>query len=146
MARPDCVARPEQADAVFVAECRMPDAPFAGPLALAVRGEVARRARVPPGCVHAGDRLPEEWGDLFFRASPDAVEFVMELEEQFGVSIPDWALVIFTRESVSVADLAADLCSAALGLGRPGERPRSWGEVAADVWAWLCGRCHGTAG
>jgi hypothetical protein len=60
MARPDCDARPEQADAMFVAECRMPDAPFAGPFALAIRDEVARRAGVPPRRVHAADRLPEE--------------------------------------------------------------------------------------
>ena len=119
MPRPDCDARPEQADAVFVAECRMPDAPFAGPFALAVRGEVARRAGVPPGCVHAADRLPEEWGDLFIRESLDAAEFVMELEEQFGVSIPDWAAVVFRRESVSVADLAAELARGAVAARRP---------------------------
>ena len=115
MARPDTNVRPAQADAEFVAECRMPDAPFAAAFALAVRREVARRARVVPGAVHAADRLPEEWGDLFIRASLDAAEFVMELEGQFGVSIPDWAFRIFARESVSVAALAADLCAAALG-------------------------------
>jgi hypothetical protein len=124
----------------------MPDVPFAAALALSVRREIARRAGVAPGAVHASDRLPEEWGDLFFRKSPDAVEFVMELEEEFGVAIPDWALVIFTRETVSVGQLATELCSAALGRGRPGERPRSWGEVAAGVWAWLRGRGHGAEG
>jgi hypothetical protein len=138
--------RPAQADAEFVAECRMPDAPFAAAFALSVRREVARRAGVAPGAVHAADRLPQEWGDLFFRKSPDAVEFVMELEHEFGVAIPDWALAIFTRESVRVAALACDLCGAALWRGRPGERPRSWGEVAAGAWAWLRGRGHGGAG
>jgi len=68
-------------------------------------------------------RCGKEWGDLFGRESLDAAEFVMELEEEFGVAIPDWASLIFSRESVSVADLAADLCSAALGRGQPGERP-----------------------
>ena len=146
MARPDSNVRPAQADAEFVAECRMPDAPFAAAFALSVRREVARRAGVAPGAVHATDRLPEEWGDLFIRESPDAAEFVMQPEKEFGVSIPDWAGAIFSRESVSVAALASDLCGAALGRGRPGERPRSWGEVAAGVWAWLRGRGHGAAG
>src|SRR5205807_9289209 len=146
MASPDSNVRLAQADAEFVAECRLPDAPFAAAFVLAVRREVARRAGVAPGAVHAADRLPEEWGDLFIRKRLDAVEFMMELEEQFGVSVPDWAARIFCRESVSVADLAADLCGAALGRGRPGERPRSWGEVAAGVWAWLRGRGHGAAG
>ena len=114
MARPDSNVRPALADAEFVAECRMPDAPFAAAFALAVREEVARRAGVPPQAVHAADRLPEEWGDLFIRESLDAAEFVMGLEEQFGVSVPDWAARIFRRESVSVGTLAADLCGAAL--------------------------------
>ena len=138
--------RVAQSDEEFVGQCPLPDAPFAGPLALAVRREVARRAGVAPASVWASDRLPEEWGDLFIRESLDAAEFVMQLEEEFGVSIPDWAGAIFSRESVSVAGLAADLCGAALGRGRPGERPRSWGEVAAGVWAWLRGRGHGAAG
>jgi acyl carrier protein len=109
VARPDVNVRSEQPDAAFVAECRMPDAPFATAFALEVRREVARRAGVAPGVVHASDRLPEEWGDLFIRESLDSAEFVMELEEQFGVTIPDWATVVFSRESVSVADLAAAL-------------------------------------
>src|SRR5947207_2351118 len=138
--------RPPQTDAEFVAECRMPDVLFAAPFALAIRREVARRARVAPGQVWASHRLPEEGGDLFVRESLDAAEFVMQLEEEFGVSIPDWAGAIFSRESVSVAALASDLCGAALGRGQPGERPRSCGEVAAGVWAWLCGRGHGAAG
>ena len=124
----------------------MPEVPFAAPFALAVRREVARRARVAPEQVWASDRLPEEWGDLFIRESLDAAEFVMQLEEEFGVAIPDWAFLIFSRESVSVANLASDLCGAALGRGRPGERPRSCGEVAAGAWAWLRGRGHGAAG
>jgi acyl carrier protein len=92
----------------------MPDAPFAAAFALAVRQEVARRARVAPQSIHAADRLPEEWGDLFIRESLDAIEFVMELEQQFGVTIPDWAAEVFTRESVSVAELAAGLCRGAV--------------------------------
>ena len=107
---------------------------------LAVRGEVARRAGVAPQSVWASDRLPEEWGDLFIRASLDSVEFVMQLEVEFGVSIPDWSDLIFSRESVSVASLAADLCGAALGQGRPGERPRSCGEIATALWSRLRGR------
>jgi hypothetical protein len=122
VARPDSNVRPAQADAEFVAECRLPDAPFAAALALSVRREVARRAGVAPEAVHAADRLPEEWGDLFFRKDPDAVEFVMELEEQFGVSIPDPATVVFGRESVSVADLAAELARGAVA----GRRPWRW--------------------
>jgi acyl carrier protein len=109
-----------QADAAFIAECQMPDAPFAAAFALAVRSEVARRAGVAPEAVHAADRLPEEWGDIFNRASLDAAEFVMELEEQFGVTIADWAGVVFSLESVSVAALAAELARGAV------ENRRSW--------------------
>ena len=122
MARPDSNVRPLQADAEFAAECRMPDAPFASAFALAVRREVARRAGVPPQAVHAADRLPEEWGDLFIRESLDAAEFVMELEQEFGVTIPDWAAVVFSRESVSVAALAAELARGAV----VGRGPRRW--------------------
>jgi acyl carrier protein len=115
MARPDINVRPAQSDAQFVAACRMPDAPFAAAFALAVREEVARRARVEPGAVHAADRLPEEWGDLFVRESLDCMELVMELEEQFGVRIDDDAVALFARESVGVGELAAGLCAAARG-------------------------------
>src|SRR5437588_12581891 len=111
-------ARPAQSDAEFVAECRMPEAPFAAAFALAVREEVARRAGAPPQAVHAADRLPEEWGDLFNRESLDTAEFVMGLEEQFGVSVPGWAARIFRRESVRVGTLAAVLCGAALDRRR----------------------------
>lgn len=122
MARRDADMRPAQTDAEFVAECRMPDAPFAAAFARAVRREVARRAGVAPGQVHAADRLPEEWGDLFVRESLDAAEFVMDLERRFGVAIPDWAVVVFRRESVSVAALAAELARGAVG----DRGPRSW--------------------
>lgn len=121
MARPDSNTRPAQSDAEFVAECRMPGAPNAGAFALAVRHEVARRARVAPGAVHAADRLPEEWGDLFIRESLDAAEFVMDLEQQFGSSVPDDALALFSRESVGVGELAAGLCAAMHGPGRARE-------------------------
>jgi hypothetical protein len=114
VARSDSNVRPLQTDAEFVAGCRMPDVPFAAPFALAIRREVARRARVAPEQVWAFDRLPEEWGDLFIRESLDAAELVMDLERQFGVTIPDWATVVFTRESVSVAALAAELARAAV--------------------------------
>ena len=114
VARPDSNVRPAQADAEFVAECRMPDVPFAAAFALALRREVARRTRVAPEQVWASDRLPEEWGDLFIRESLDAAEFVMDLEEQLGVTIPDWVVVVFSRESVSVATLAAELARGAV--------------------------------
>src|SRR4051794_25672586 len=114
MARPEASVRPPQTDAEFVAECRMPDVPLAAPFALEVRREVARRARVAPELVWASDRLPEDLGDLFNRESLDTAEFVMELEGQFGVTIPDWAAVVFSRESVSVAALAAELARGAV--------------------------------
>lgn len=114
MVRPDSNMRRTQADAEFVAECRMPETPFAAAFALAVRREVAERAGVQPQAVHAADRLPEEWGDLFIRESLDAAEFVMELEEEFGITIPDWAIIVFSRESVSVAALAAELARGAV--------------------------------
>jgi hypothetical protein len=38
----------------------------------------------------------------------------MELEGQFGVMIPNWAAAVFSRESVSVAVLAAELARAAV--------------------------------
>jgi acyl carrier protein len=108
------ISRPSESDSEFVARCRMPDAPFAAEFALAVRREVARRARVPPEAVHAADRLPEEWGDVFIRESLDAAEFVMELEQELGVEIPDAVMALFARESVSVAELASGLCRAAV--------------------------------
>jgi hypothetical protein len=114
MTKAEASVRPPQTDVAFVAECRLPDVPFAAPFALAIRREVARRARVAPEQVWASDRLPEEWHDLFIRESLDAAEFVMELEQVFGVTIPDWAAVVFSRESVSVAVLAAELARGAV--------------------------------
>src|SRR5947207_3130135 len=108
----------------------MPDAPFAAAFALSVRREVARRAGVAPGEVHAADRLPEEWGDLFVREGLDAAEFVMELEGQFGVEIPDAVAALFSRESVGVGELAAGLCAATLGRRAQG-RGRDAGPGAA---------------
>jgi acyl carrier protein len=107
--------RPPESDDEFVARCRLPNVPFARALALEVRREVARRARVPPESVRAADRLPEEWGDLFIRESLDAAEFVMELEQQFGVKISDTVFELFSRPSVGVGELAAGLCAAARG-------------------------------
>src|SRR5262249_54518333 len=109
----DSNVRPPQTDAEFVAECRMPDVRFAAPFALAVRREVARRARVAPEQVWATDRLPEEWGDLFIRESLDAAEFVMELEGEFGVTIPNWGAVAVSREGVSIAAGAAEVARGA---------------------------------
>src|SRR5262245_62410912 len=97
----------------------MPHAAFSTEFALSVRHEIARRASVEPEAVHATDRLPEEWGDLFFRADPDAVEFIMNLEEQFGVAIPDRTAMVFCRESISVADLAAELARGAVAGRQP---------------------------
>src|SRR5262249_61337682 len=97
MTKAEASVRPPQADAEFVVECRMPDVPFAAPFALAIRRGVARRARVAPEQVWASDRLPEEWGDLFIRESLDAAEFVMELEQECGGAIPDWAAVVVSR-------------------------------------------------
>jgi acyl carrier protein len=105
---------PVESDDQFVARCRMPDVPFATEFALAVRCEVADRARLPPHSVRAADRLPEDLGDLFIRESLDAAEFVMRLEGQFGVTIPDRAIEVFARESVSVAELASGLCRGAV--------------------------------
>jgi hypothetical protein len=122
MTKAEASVRPPQTDAEFVAECRMPDMPFAAPFALAIRREVARRARVAPEQVWASDRLPEEWGDLFIRQSLDAAEFVMELEQEFGVEIPDAVYKLFSRESVGVGELAAGLCAAALGRRGQGRR------------------------
>jgi acyl carrier protein len=109
---------PDESDDQFVARCQMPDVPFATEFALAVRGEVADRAGLPPHSVRAADRLPEDLGDLFIRESLDAAEFVMRLEEQFGVTIPDWAIAVFGRESVTVAELASSLCRDAVVRGR----------------------------
>jgi hypothetical protein len=111
--------RAGQSDEEFVARCSLPNAPFAVPLALAVRCEVARRAGVEPASVWASDRLPEEWGDLFGRASLDTAEFIMQIEQELGVSIPDWAGAIFCRESASVAALAVELARGAVKDSRP---------------------------
>jgi hypothetical protein len=77
---------------------------------------------VAPEQVWASERLPEEWGELFIRESLDAAELVMQLEGQFGVTIPDWAVVVFSQESVSVAALAAELARGAV----EGRGPWRW--------------------
>jgi acyl carrier protein len=109
---------PDETDDQFVTRCRMPDVPFAAEFAIAVRREVARRAGLSPHSIHAADRLPEDLGDLFNRESLDSAEFVMELEEQFGVAIPDWTTEVFSRESMTVAELASGLCRGAVARGR----------------------------
>src|SRR5262249_1467860 len=52
---------------------------------------VRRTDRTHPG----PRRQPEEWGDLFVRASLDAAEFVLGLEGRFGVELPDAAFALF---------------------------------------------------
>lgn len=110
----DANARAPQSDEEFIAACNMLDVTQAPAIALAVRREVARRAGVDSAKIWATDRLPEEWGDLFVRESLDVAEFILELEREFGVSIPDWATVIFSRASVRIADLAAALAGSAV--------------------------------
>jgi acyl carrier protein len=79
-------------------------------MALAIRRALAAMLDVHAEHVHADDRIPQDLGDLFVRESLDAVEFVLNLEEELRVRIEDGAVgELLTRECLSVHELCAGL-------------------------------------
>jgi acyl carrier protein len=78
--------------------------------------------------IHAGDRIPEDLGDIFVRESLDAVEFVLHLEEELNVRIPDGPIGdLLSKETLTVKEVVAGLYGMVAGqlaeAGRAQESP-----------------------
>jgi acyl carrier protein len=102
--------RPTETDGEFLALCDLPpQPPRALQVATAVRRTIALFADVNPETIHAGDRIPEDLGDIFYRESPIVVEFLMLLEEELEIRIPDSAADMLCRETVTVKEIVSEI-------------------------------------
>jgi acyl carrier protein len=102
--------RPTETDGEFLALCDLPpQPPRALQVATAVRRTIALFADVNPETIHAGDRIPEDLGDIFLRESPIVVEFLMNLEDELEIRIPDSAADLAYRETVTVKEIVSEI-------------------------------------
>ena len=102
--------RERQTDADFIRECHLPSAPHAESVALAVRRAAASIGLIDPLYIRAGDRCPGELEMLPLWDSMDWVMFILEIEEELGVDIPDSeAERITTRRDFSIRHCVHDV-------------------------------------
>ena len=101
--------RPTETDENFLALCDLPPHSRALNVATAVRRTIASFAHVKPEMIHSEDRIPEDLGDIFLRESPIVVEFLMQLEEQLEIRIPDSAADLASRETVTVKEIVSEI-------------------------------------
>ena len=99
--------RQPEPDEEFLAHCELPSHPGARETAFVVRRTIAVYADLKVEMIHALDRIPEDLGDIFIRESLIVVEFVMNLEENLGVSIPHYEPVsdLLSRETLTVKEI-----------------------------------------
>jgi hypothetical protein len=100
--------RPEN-DEEFLTLCDLPPHPHALRIALAVRRTIASFADVNPQMIHAGDRIPDDLGDIFIYESPIAVEFIMVLEQELNTRLPDFVTDILCKETVTVKEIVSEI-------------------------------------
>jgi hypothetical protein len=95
-----------ESDEDFIARCELPSYPRANEIALIIRRAIAAHGGLKAEMVRALDRIPEDLGDIFVRESLNVVEFLMVLEEDLGVRIPDAPVVdSVSRETVTVKEI-----------------------------------------
>ena len=58
-----------------------------------------------PHLIRASDLIPEDLGDIFFHESPVVVEFLMVLEKELGLRIPDSVAELAGRETVTIKEI-----------------------------------------
>lgn len=93
----------------FLADCDLPSHSRGLEVATAVRTTIAFFADEKPEMIGAGDRIPEDLGDIFLRESPIVVEFLMHLEEHLGIRVPDSAADLASRETVTVKEIVSEI-------------------------------------
>lgn len=98
-----------QPDDEFVQRCGLPDHPVARRIAVGTRRIIAKLGEVEPQWVRHDDRFDQELGYLNFWESIDAVEFVMEVEDTFGMTIPDDDYDQIHVRGANVKDMVHDL-------------------------------------
>jgi acyl carrier protein len=99
----------------FLARCELPPQPQALAIACAVRCAIGKQAELTPDAIQAGDRIPEDLGDIFIQDSPDVIGFLMRLEEELNVRIPDSVALSVThfadKETVTVKEIVTTVFS-----------------------------------
>ena len=99
-------ARPKESDTDFLARCELPPHPLALTVACAVRCAIGKQAELTTDAIQAGDRIPQDLGDIFIQESPDVIEFLLELEGELGVRIPDSVVdALVAKETVTVKEI-----------------------------------------
>ncbi len=102
--------RPAETDEEYLVLCDLPSHPRALEIVTAIRRAIATHANVNPETIHAGDRIPEDLGDIFYRESLNIVEFLMLVEEELNVHIPDRPVAdLVSRETVTVKEIVSTI-------------------------------------
>lgn len=97
-------------DTDFVTACDLPDDPIAAHVALAVRRDVANVGLVDSQFIRPEDDYPGSLEALPLWDSMDWLEFVLELEEELGIAIPDEvANEVSTTQRVTTKQMASVL-------------------------------------
>ena len=110
--------RQPESDEEFITRCKLPSHPRASEIALIIRWAIAAHGDFRAEMIHALDRIPEDLSDIFIRESLNVVEFLMTLEEELGVRIPDAPVVdLVSRETVTVKQIVETLT--ALVISQP---------------------------
>jgi acyl carrier protein len=99
-------SREPESDEGFIIRCKLPSHPRATEIALVVRRAIAAHGDFKAEMVHALDRIPENLGDIFIRESLNVVQFLMVLEEDLGIRIPDAPVIdLVSRGTVTVKEM-----------------------------------------
>ena len=102
--------QPTEKDEEFLTHCDLPPRPRALEIACGIRRAIAAHANVNPKRIHARDRIPDDLGDIFCRESLNVVEFLILMEEELGVHIPDAPVAdLVSRETVTVKEIVSTI-------------------------------------
>jgi len=113
--RPTVKDRTPEPDKEFIARCQLPAHPRAPEIALVIRRAISTHGHLNVETIHALDRIPEDLGDIFIRESLTVVEFIMILEEDLDVSIPNTPVSdLLGRETVTVKEIVATITAQVL--------------------------------
>jgi acyl carrier protein len=107
MAEAFIATRQPQSDEAFVASCNLPPTAYARKVALAVRNSVASYGMVDTQFIRADDSYPKELSLLSGWDSIDFVGWILELERELGMIVPDktWDPITHFGMQFSVRDL-----------------------------------------
>ncbi len=113
--RPTVEDRQPESDEQFIAYCDLPPHPRAPEIALVIRRAIATHGHLNVETIHALNRIPEDLGDIFIRESLTVVEFIMILEEDLDVRIPNTPVSdLLGRETVAVKEIVETITALVL--------------------------------